>query len=90
MAERTHKRQQTRLRLRAHGRTIYGQEATSLRVREITARCHLVKAECLSAHLYHSRDSKVKPARVRYPESCPICAVLRRIGEGIGSVSPLK
>ena len=59
-------------RLRSYGRSAY-LHAQCIEVFQVASKSQLGKAECLATHLFEPRDKKVKPAKVKWGKSCPIC-----------------
>jgi len=77
-------------RLRAYRKSAYLREATKLKVRAITRKRDLPKAECLEIHLWQPRDNVVKAAKKRYARACPICADLRVLRSELRSLFRLR
>ena len=66
-------------RLNGYQKSIYLKEATNLKIRLVTSKSQLPKAECLEVHLFEPRDNKIKAARKKWGKACPICKVHDRI-----------
>lgn len=60
-------------RLRTYARSAYLLQAKCIEVFRIAGGSQVAKAECLATHLFEPRDSRVKPARVKWGKACPIC-----------------
>ena len=77
-------------RLRDYNKSIYLNQATSLRVCTIGYASQLAKAECLATHLFSPRDRKVKPASQKWGKKCPICKAHDQIRDELRAIFRLR
>lgn len=60
-------------RLRDYRKSAYLVQATNIEVFSIKGKSQVAKAECLAKHVFLPRDNVVKPAKVKWGKSCPVC-----------------
>ena len=77
-------------RLRSYRKTIYVHQGTLLKVRGITSKSHLGKAECLAHHLDKPGHNIIRPARTKWGKGCPVCKATREIRNDLKSLFHLK
>ena len=77
-------------RLRSYRRDVLLQQATSLRVRMISGKSNLAKAECMSIHMYQPTQNVNRSSKPKYSKKCPLCQTNRQIRDELRSLFKMR